>query len=170
MNDSYWLQNYNSYKEILHIFLGLWVLLLNPCHWPPWRWKKGWHCPHYELGSNAMIIMNKEDNQTRHPTQPTCDIFFDEYVWDFEQELAVKDVCLPSAPLHLYSDVFHDSIIFVQSFPNSFLDVSTFDHSQKKWNASFWFECREVKYVFLNPPNLSYYLYENIEGEISRFS
>ena len=83
--------------------------------------------------------------------KPTCDIIFDEYVWESKQESVVKDDLLFFAPLLHYPDIYHDSTIFVQSCQNSFLDVYTFDHSQNTWNASFSFECEEEKFVFPDP-------------------
>jgi len=69
--------------------------------------------------------------------EPTCDIIFDEYVWEPEQELAVKYDLLLFSPLLHYPDIFHDSIILAQSCQNSFSNVSSFDHLQNTWNTIF---------------------------------
>lgn len=79
----------------------------------------------------------------------------------------MKDELLPSTPLLHYTDIFHHSIIPIQSCENSFYDVTTLNHSQNTWNGSFSFKCGEDKCFLPDPPNLSYYLFENIEGEIS---
>jgi len=81
----------------------------------------------------------------------------------------VKDDLLLSAPRLLYPDIFHDGVSSVPSRENSFQGVSTSNHSQNMWNASFSFECGEDKSIFLDPPNLSSYLSKNIESEIYHF-
>ena len=66
------------YKAILHIFLASGALPLNPCQigahkiiiGPPNAIKWVEFPPHYELGFNAVIPMNKEDNRAPHPTIP----------------------------------------------------------------------------------------------------
>lgn len=74
------------------------------------------------------------------------------------------------APRLLYPDIFHDYAVTVPSCENSFPYFSIFDHSHNTWDASCSFECREDKYLFLVPPNLSSYISRKIEGETSRFS
>lgn len=105
--------------------------------------------------------------------QPTCDIIFNEYVWESKskQEFSMKDDLLPPAPLLHYPDIFHNSTIPFESCEKSvYVDVTTFNHSQNKWNANFSFERREDKSFLSNPPNLSSYLSKNLEGEIYHFS
>lgn len=88
---------------------------------------------------------------------PTCDIIFDEYVWEskFEQQSTMKDDLLPPTYLPHIPDIFHDFGIPFESCENSFyVDVTTFNHSQNKWNSSFPFQCGEKKYFFLILPIL----------------
>lgn len=61
--------------------------------------------------------------------QPTCDVFHDECVWEYEHETVVKDDLPLSTPPPLFPDISGDSSI--SNFPciNSSTDVSTSDHS-----------------------------------------
>lgn len=43
--------------------------------------------------------------------QPTYNIIFDEYVWEYEQQSTVKDDLLSSARFPYYPDIFYDSVI-----------------------------------------------------------
>lgn len=64
--------------------------------------------------------------------QPTCDIIHDDYVGEprNEQESLKKDDSLPSTRLLHHLDIFHDSVIFVESCENLVSnDDTNFDHS-----------------------------------------
>lgn len=102
--------------------------------------------------------------------QTTNAIIFYEYVWESGQESKVKDDLLLSTPRLLYPDIFHGSSISIPSCENSFLDVYTSNHSQNTWDTSLSFDCGEEKSIFPDPPNVSSYLFENIEGEDYHFS
>lgn len=76
----------------------------------------------------------------------------------------MKDDLLPVAPIPHHPDIFHDYVIPVESCENlAFVNVTTFNHSQNKWNAKFSSEWGEEKSFLLDAPNLSSYLSINIE-------
>lgn len=101
--------------------------------------------------------------------QTTCATIFYEYVWEFELEYPVNDDLLMFEPHMIYLDIFHDYTIVVPSFENSFLDFCIFDHLSNTCYASLSFDCREDKSFFPEPPNISSYIYRNIDGDISHF-
>ena len=45
--------------------------------------------------------------------KPTCDIIYDDYVWEpiVEEKSTMKDAFLPSAPLPHHPNIFRDSVI-----------------------------------------------------------
>lgn len=102
--------------------------------------------------------------------QPNCNIIFCEYVWGSRQRFLVKDDLLLPMPLFPYPNIFHDSVIPAQSYKASFSGVSTFNYSQNMWNAIFSFECRKDKSFLPGPPNISSYIYMELDGEIYHFS
>jgi len=84
--------------------------------------------------------------------QRSCTIIFYDYVWEYEQESMVKDDLFLYSPHLIYPNIFHDSIISIPSYENSFLDVSTSDHFENTWDANFSFDCGEDKSIFPYPP------------------
>ena len=50
--------------------------------------------------------------------EPTCFVIYDEYVWEYEEEPAVKDDFLLPTPHMLFPDIFGDSSIFYLACEN----------------------------------------------------
>jgi len=96
--------------------------------------------------------------------------FFYQYVWESEQEVAVKDDLLLFAARPLYPIIFCSSNIFVPSCENPSPDVYTSDHSQNAQDVTLSFDCGEDKYFFPNPLDLSYFLSGDSGGDIFCFS
>jgi len=101
-------------------------------------------------------------------SQPS--IIYDECVGEYKEETPMKDDSLPPVPHPLYHDIrcyfstanFHCE----RSFPN----VSTSSDSQDTSNVSLSLHYREETSSSENTSNLSYVIYENIEGENPYFS
>jgi len=100
----------------------------------------------------------------------THDVIFYEYVWESEEEPAVKDDLLLFAPHSLYLGIFCDSAISVFSCEKSYPNVSTSNHLQDTQDVIPTFYCEDDKYFSPNPPNLSSFIYGNSEGEKCCFS
>lgn len=93
--------------------------------------------------------------------KPPCAIILHEYVWEYEEELAVKDDLLQSSPRPFYPNIFCDPAISYMSYENSFPNVAASNHSQDTQDFSLSFDCGEDKSSFLNLPNLSSFLSGN---------
>jgi len=100
----------------------------------------------------------------------TCNIIYDEYVWEYEEELAVKDDLLPSTPHPPFPYIFGDSAIIIFPHENSFLDALTSDHSQNTSAISLSLHSEENKSFLENSLNISSVISRNVEGEHSYLS
>lgn len=85
-------------------------------------------------------------------------------MWESEEEPAVKDDFLLSAPHPLFLDIFCDSDIYDFSCENSFMDVSTFDNSHNTQDVSPSFDCGEDTSLFSNPPKSFIFYFGNSGG------
>lgn len=102
--------------------------------------------------------------------KPTSAIIFYEYVWEPEEELAVKHDLLLFSPYLLFPNIFCDFSISNLSCENSSSNVFTSDHSQNTSDVSLSFDCREDTSFFFILTRLSSFLFENLEDEYFCFS
>lgn len=71
----------------------------------------------------------------------------------------------PSSPLPHYPNIFHDSVIPIESIRGTFYDDVNYDHTHNSWNVSFTSEQGEEKYFLLDPSNPLSNHSEETEGE-----
>ncbi len=82
----------------------------------------------------------------------------------------MKDDLLLFAPCSLYPNILCDSTVTGSSCENPSLDDSTSDYSQNAQDFSPSFDCKEDKYFFPDPLDLSSFIYGNLEVENFCFS
>lgn len=89
----------------------------------------------------------------------------DKCVWEFQEEPTVKDESLPSVIHLLYPEIPYDSATFHSPYENSFLNVSTSNHSQETPDFSLPLHFGEETSSFKHLSHMSYVFSESTKGE-----